>query len=467
MADGSRRLLDVPSLPVTGLLAGLTALLLIMVAAMALWPTWETRGNVDALRRSAAVQASALTFLSNLQDAESGQRGYLLTSNSVFLEPYERSVVSLSDDLARLETNVQSDPDQRMRAAALQVLLPRRIKELADTVDLVRQDRRDDAVAVVSAAAGKATMDDIRRIVSRVLEADDQELIEREATLERNNVLYTGIIAAAAVAALAMIALVFALVRRQFAAADRLRDRLATLNANLESEVERRTRDGEAATREALAEKERAETERSRVELLLQDVNHRIGNNLAMVSGMLGLQVSATSDEAVKTQLRAAQARVATIANAQRRLRLGADLSTVRADETIENAVADLRATVGDDRNVRIDTRLVPLLVESRDAVHLAILVNELATNAIKHAFAGRDEGRIVVRLLSNGSEAPALVVEDDGCGMPTDAGRGGLGSRLVVSLARQFGGAPEFTSPTSGGTRVEIGLPDLEVKAR
>lgn len=319
---------------------------------------------------------------------------------------------------------------------------------------------------MVSAAAGKATMDDIRRIVTRILEADDEGLIEREAILERKNFLYTSIIAAAALAALVLITLVFALVRRQFAAADRLRDRLGIVNANLESEVERRTRDFEAATREALSEKERAETERSRVELLLQDVNHRIGNNLAMVSGMLGLQVSSTSDEAVRSQLRAAQARVSTIANAQRRLRLGTDLSTVRADETIENAVADLRATLGNGRHVRIDTRLAPLLVESRDAVHLAILVNELATNAIKHAFVGRDDGLIVVRLSPDDAGTPVLVVEDDGRGMPPEAGGNGLGQRLVVSLARQFGSTPTVGVPPGGGTRTEIRLVDLEVKS-
>lgn len=139
MTAGSNRIRNVPSLAFAATLAALTALLLLMVAGMALWPNYETRRNVDALRRSAAVQESALTFLSNLQDAESGQRGYLLTGNTVFLEPYERSVGTLSEDLARLEANVRSDPDQRMRAEALDVLLPRRVKQLADTVDLVRE----------------------------------------------------------------------------------------------------------------------------------------------------------------------------------------------------------------------------------------------------------------------------------------------------------------------------------------
>jgi CHASE3 domain sensor protein len=86
---------DVPSLPVSGLLAGLIGLLLLMVVGMALWPNWDSTRGVEALRRSSAVPASALTFLSRLQDAESGQRGYLLTGNQTFLEPYEKAVARL------------------------------------------------------------------------------------------------------------------------------------------------------------------------------------------------------------------------------------------------------------------------------------------------------------------------------------------------------------------------------------
>jgi two-component sensor histidine kinase len=109
-----------------------------------------------------------------------------------------------------------------------------------------------------------------------------------------------------------------------------------------------------------------------------------------MVSGMLGLQDSSTTDESVRSQLRAAQARVSTIANAQRRLRLGADLSTVRADETIENAIADLRANVGDERHIRIDTRFFRSSSKAVTPFTWLSLVNELCTNAIEPASPSR-----------------------------------------------------------------------------
>jgi CHASE3 domain sensor protein len=72
---------------------------------------------------------------------------------------------------------------------------------------LVRNNRRADAVAVISAASGKATMDDVRMVVTQILESEDNELIGREAELEKRNRVFTGIIAAVAMAALVLIVL--------------------------------------------------------------------------------------------------------------------------------------------------------------------------------------------------------------------------------------------------------------------
>lgn len=464
---------DGPLLPVTGLLATLVGILLVLVVGLALWSNLKARGGGERLRETSVLQSAALTFVGRIQEAETGQRGYLLTGDTRFLEPYERAVSLITGDLAQLRAAARSDPVQARRVAEIDDLLEAKLDELARTIALVRENRRADAVALVSAAAGKAAMDDMRTMVTRILEGEDAELLEREAELERWNSLSTGAIALAAFATLVLVVVTLRLTQRQFALSEALRAKLARLNADLEAAVERRTREADAARAEAVSEKERAQGERARVELLLQEVNHRVGNNLAMVSAMLGLQVSGTSDEAVRTHLRAAQARVATIANAQRRLRLEADLATVRADEIVESVMADLRATIGDEQGIEIETRLEPLAVDSRDAVHLAILANEIATNAAKHAFAGRDPvdgdggGRILVRLSLEGARVPTLSVEDDGRGMsaPQVPATRGIGQKLVARLAAQFGGAPRIEPRAGGGTRVEVSLPGLALR--
>ncbi|WP_192847446.1 sensor histidine kinase [Aureimonas sp. AU40] len=452
----------IPSLPVTMVLAGVSAILLIVVASIAIWSSTMARGGVEGLRDTSLVQSSALTFLSRLQDAETGQRGYILTGNSTFLEPYERSVGQVPADLERLKSATADDPEQARQVDHLGELLNAKIQELTRTVMLVRDDRRDDALALVSAAGGKAAMDDIRLVVRHILQSEDEKQLEREAALARWTRVSTLAIAASALVALVLVAITFRVGQRQYAVSEDMRRRLAEANDRLEAEVERRTSEAEGARAEAVREKERAVSERSRVELLLQDVNHRVGNNLAMVSGMLGLQISATGDANTKMQLRAAQERVATIANAQRRLRLRDDLSTTRADEIVESALSDLRATLGPDRPVEIEAQLEPIVVDGRDAIYLAILTNEIVMNAVKHAFEGRERGRILVSL-ARAEEGVCLTVEDDGRGMASPAALGtGLGTKLVTRLARQFGGEPDISSRPGGGTRIALPLPHL-----
>ncbi len=462
MDAGTRTQRGMPSLPLIVILAGVSSVLLLVVASIAIWSSTMAQGGLEGLRETSNVQSSALTFLSRLQDAETGQRGYLLTGNADFLDPYERSVGLVPGDLARLRSAAADDPDHRHEVAQLEELLARKIDELTRTVMLVRENRRDDALALVSAAGGKQAMDDIRLLVRHMLENEDRKQIEREAVLSRWTRVSTLAIAASALAALVLVAVTFRLGQRQYRVSEDTRVKLAEAKNRLEAEVERRTAEAEAARTEAVIEKERAVAERSRVELLLQDVNHRVGNNLAMVSSMLGLQISAARDADTKRQLRAAQERVATIANAQRRLRLRDDLSSTRADEIVDSVLQDLRATLGSDRAIEIETRLEPIVMDGRDAIHLAILINEIAMNAVKHAFGTSEGGRILVAL-RRAEQGIHLAVEDDGRGMlKADGGAPGLGTKLVTRLARQFGGEPVVSARPGGGTRVELSLPDL-----
>ena len=86
-------------------------------------------------------------------------------------------------------------------------------------------------------------------------------------------------------------------------------------------------------------------------------------------------------------------------------------------------------------------------------AVMIAIIVNELVTNALKHAFDGRDDGRVLVSGQMNG--VLTLTVADNGVGMKSGgrSKRGGLGTKLVDSFARQLGAKHEVTSSEAGTT--------------
>ncbi|MEI2616628.1 MAG: sensor histidine kinase [Thermomicrobiales bacterium] len=155
-----------------------------------------------------------------------------------------------------------------------------------------------------------------------------------------------------------------------------------------------------ARTAEVEEARERAERERARLETLLQDTNHRIGNSLATVSSLLGLQLARSQSEEVRNALEAAQGRVQAIASGHRRLRLGADLETTNAAEFLDAVVGDL-ARIGAGRATASHSisDFEPLVIPARDATTLGIVVSELVTNAIKHAFADGRAGRIWIRL--------------------------------------------------------------------
>ncbi|MNL51917.1 Blue-light-activated histidine kinase 2 [compost metagenome] len=104
-------------------------------------------------------------------------------------------------------------------------------------------------------------------------------------------------------------------------------------------------------------------------------------------------------------------------------------------------------------------------MVGARDATTLGILVGELVTNAVKHAFPGGRSGTITVSLKRDEAGVPRLTVLDDGVGISGEhlPGDGGLGSVIVRQLANQFGGEPHYERRSGGGLSVSVSLPGIE----
>lgn len=197
-------------------------------------------------------------------------------------------------------------------------------------------------------------------------------------------------------------------------------------------------------------------------DLFLAEFDHRMKNNFAIVAGLLDMQKRRASDPATADALEAAQLRVDSIARAHLHLYRG---SHQPGRVEIRDYLGDLCAALSESLFLKggiiltcdSDQAAVP-----RDrAVSIGLVVNELVTNAAKHAFPGRDIGTIAVtfRTKENGW---ILQVADDGVGMPAapaPAGRDhGLGARLIEAFARQAGGVIR-TESDQNGTRVTLEL--------
>ena len=193
-------------------------------------------------------------------------------------------------------------------------------------------------------------------------------------------------------------------------------------------------------------------------EALLREIHHRVKNNLQVIASLLRLQAAHVTDPAVRTALWDMGGRVRTIADIHQTLYGSGDLARVDMAEFAEQLIKDLRSLYDVDGNrVRVQLDAAPVTLEIVLAVPYGLILNELVTNAFKHAFPGDRRGTIRVTL-AKGDEM--LSVCDDGIGQPAGAGvtRTSLGLQLVQLLAEQLGATVEMKS--SGGVCVAVSKP-------
>lgn len=192
--------------------------------------------------------------------------------------------------------------------------------------------------------------------------------------------------------------------------------------------------------------------------VLLDELNHRVKNNLAIIASMLELQARGAPRE-VAEHLEAAVSRVHAIADLHADLYRRSDHEHVAMDRYLQDLVPRLsRSLVGD--RIKLTVEAAPLAVKLEQAVQLGLVVNELVTNAVKHAFPDPDrQGQVTICLEARG-EVLRLVVSDDGVGLPPAESRPrGLGRRMVEAFVQQCGGV--LTTTTShDGARFEVEIP-------
>ena len=192
--------------------------------------------------------------------------------------------------------------------------------------------------------------------------------------------------------------------------------------------------------------------------LLLRELDHRMKNNFMAVSSLLQMQRSRASDPVVRAELESALNRVDGIAAAHRFLYHG-DAPAAEIDITVylgELCIALESALLRSDK-VKLSCHIEPVTVTRDRAISIGLIVNELVTNAARHAFPDDRSGTITVSLVGAGKGLD-LVVADDGVGMAPETREGSLGRRLIAAFVREAKGELE-TESSSAGTRCIVRL--------
>ena len=186
----------------------------------------------------------------------------------------------------------------------------------------------------------------------------------------------------------------------------------------------------------------------------LHEIDHRTRNNHQTVLAMIHLQAQRSSHDGVKEALAQVADRIQAIAQATERLALrSGEIEHVRLDDHLCGLCEQIERGLS-RQNVNVRCEVEEITTSADLAVPIAIIVNELVTNALKHAFDGRDEGHVLVTGRMNGQLR--LTVTDNGNGIrgSTPGNRdGGLGSKLVESFAKQLGATHEIVTSEQGTT--------------
>lgn len=178
-----------------------------------------------------------------------------------------------------------------------------------------------------------------------------------------------------------------------------------------------------------------------RHQFLIKEMNHRVKNSLALVVSMLRLQARENSEPEFAQHLEDATLRVAAIARVHEQLYRSSDIERFDIGRYIEAICKDLGASFS---QCEILVQAQPGIVISADrAISSALIVNELVSNAAKHAYLGDGPGRVWVDVATTGDGSLfSISVRDEGSGLPEDfeIGKGrGMGARMVGALAEQL----------------------------
>ena len=194
--------------------------------------------------------------------------------------------------------------------------------------------------------------------------------------------------------------------------------------------------------------------------LLLEELGHRIRNNLHIIMSVLTLQARSHQDQALQQALEAAINRIRVIAKAHDHLQKGRESETVEMREYLEGLCNNLVESVRGVRPVAIRIEADAFRLPTTSAVPIGLIVNELVTNAFKYAFPEGQEGLIVITLRRTEDGRLTLTVRDNGRGCPERV-QEGLGSRLVRMLVQQLNGSltREPGSPKGCEVRAEFRL--------
>ncbi|MFL5386737.1 MAG: CHASE3 domain-containing protein [Longimicrobiaceae bacterium] len=213
------------------------ALLVLAFGGANFWGTQRERRSRKAVEESHRTIEGLQQVLATTVNAETGQRGYLLTGNEAYLEPFRRAKQDVERELGELRRLTADDgPTAAARVDSLNFRIGRKFDELSETIALRQGGDERGARLVVASGRGKATMDEARRLAAALRAGEEAELRARDRTETRNTWTLMGLIVAGAAASAAVSLLLNRVLQRYGASQEAFADELEAANHQLEEQ---------------------------------------------------------------------------------------------------------------------------------------------------------------------------------------------------------------------------------------
>lgn len=391
------------------MLVGLIALVGIVATSVLL--VERTQVYFEEVVEARSARRAAVELRNLLQDAQAGQRGYLLTREEMYLNPYNDAIAAIGPALRRLDNVMARYPEGRESMEIFRPQLEAKLNELAQTITLAENGQLDEAIAIVKTDEGLQLMEAMRVMLDGVMEAADSSSLEgiEEQRAAASNLRLVSIVGGLLI--LAVVGGAAFVVARYTRAMDMARREVETLNTELEQRVEERTgellRANEEVQRFAYIV-----THDLRAPLVnIMGFTSELEASIDPITKVIDRQTEGEADDellaaqqAAKEDLpeaigfiRSSTRKMDALINAilkisregQRRLRA----ERIDIEETIEAALAAVRHQIDDQEGtVSISVKTPPVFT---DKLALEQILGNLLDNAIKYRHPGRPVGSV------------------------------------------------------------------------
>lgn len=160
----------------TVVMLGLASTILVSLNALFYWNFIKQKETSDRVNHSQQTIQKLESVLSSVKDAETGQRGYLLTGQEPYLEPYTIAIATIDREIAELKRLTATNPNQQQQIASLEPLIRKKLAELKETIDLKNNQSSAAAKQLVLTNRGKELMDRIRTTIQHIQEQEQEQL---------------------------------------------------------------------------------------------------------------------------------------------------------------------------------------------------------------------------------------------------------------------------------------------------